>query len=169
MNKTLKIEDVKSPELGKFYMVPCTMLAPTRWVPIIGPWHEDVEDVGFVAHHYHRDMRFINQSEIFYPGQPCQDLQRVVTTAGPVAYRRMKMKREMPDFPTHDRKGMLVEFIGRLESRFKAHKLTCKVCPHRGMSLDGLPVKDGKVICNGHGLRWNVETGELAPRVESNQ
>lgn len=56
-----RIEDVKSPEVGKFYLVRCidhpNVKGNHRWLPVIGPWHEDAEIVGFSDHHFHYDWR----------------------------------------------------------------------------------------------------------------
>lgn len=38
------------------------------------------------------------------------------------------------------------------------------VCPHRGIDLTPFARPDGTAICPGHGLRWNLATGELMPR-----
>lgn len=41
----------------------------------------------------------------------------------------------------------------------------CGVCPHRGLSLSGAPTDErGAVVCMGHGLAWDPQTGRLAPR-----
>lgn len=42
---------------------------------------------------------------------------------------------------------------------------TCRTCPHRGISLVGAPVDErGAVVCPGHGLAWDKDTGILRPR-----
>lgn len=39
------------------------------------------------------------------------------------------------------------------------------ICPHRGISLASFPVDDdGCVTCPGHGLKWNLTTGEMVSR-----
>lgn len=40
------------------------------------------------------------------------------------------------------------------------------ICPHRGISCRGVIAEsDGGVVCPGHGLKWNLETGQLVSRV----
>lgn len=186
------IEDVQNPVIGRFYWVPCVVrpkaaddwhwatepykVARENWLPVIGPWHEDAEHVGFEPHHFHYDWRFLATS--IYQLWLGDDLPgRVfsrVHTGGPFMLncpepartrRKLKMKREMPEFPLlSPRTGKLVHFIPLLEKAFAGQRLKCLVCPHQGLPLKGLPVKDGTVICPGHGLKWNVTTGELVVR-----
>jgi hypothetical protein len=82
---------------------------------------------------------------------------------------RLLCKRTLPDFPVElkykdGRERWAFEWQPRLESEYAAIRAACTRCPHRGFSLAGLPVKDGKVVCPGHGLQWNVKTGALVPR-----
>ena len=49
--------------IGRYYEVPCVRasILPSRraeWLPVLGPWHEDLEHFGFKEHHYHIDHRF---------------------------------------------------------------------------------------------------------------
>lgn len=162
------------------------------WWPIIGTWHED-HDIGFPGYHYHFDVRFFPQYEfdmrdfdvfgcyggyslarVFSPsfffakaryspgGENDRDTHPIVTKL------RMMMKREMPDFPMRDKHagvGEKSKIQTTLETMFQNTKLKCKTCPHRGFSLEGLPMQpDGTVICNGHGLKWNLKTGEMVMR-----
>lgn len=57
-------------------------------------------------------------------------------------------------------------FLPALESQHRTAKAhDCRVCPHRGTPLTGLPVDtDGGVVCPAHGLRWAKSTGLLMPR-----
>jgi hypothetical protein len=177
-----KIEEVKNPVLGKYYLVPCVKHMIRRevenpffeWLPIIGPWHED-SDIGTPAYHFHYDARFIPKRT--YESSRRSYLGKVHTAmtshdkntsegldmskAAEVVYRRMKMLREMPEFPG----PWVAQFIPKLEKTFSKHRLTCAICPHRGMPLDSLPQDElGRVVCNGHGLRWNLRTHQLSPR-----
>lgn len=172
-----KIEDVPNPEVGRHYLMPCSLLLASHsnsrkpaWVPLIGPWHEDA-DIGIATFHFHYDARFLT-AQILGGKDPAYYIGRVHTagchpdscgimgaTPPPIEYKRRKMLRQMPDFPGHG------AFTLQLESKFKRHELKCLTCPHRGMSLQGLPQDDqGRVICNGHGLRWNLKTKRLSPR-----
>lgn len=168
--KTKNIEDVPEPVMGRFYLVPCVWVALGRqWWPVIGPWHEDA-DLGLANFHFHYDVRFLPE-RLFWNGD--RTMARVhthVTSSArwehhdckrevEVVRRRMKMKRVMPNFPFDEK------FAEKVERPFLETRLVCKVCPHRGMSLEGLPVDaEGRVVCNGHGLRWNLKTGRLSPR-----
>jgi hypothetical protein len=174
--KVQKIEDVKLPLVGKFYLVPCVERHPKQtiridFLPVIGDWHED-KDIGTPQYHYHYDVRFFpdwlmdrwvrgphGDASVLGRIHNFRDDERTKHTPFPITYRRLKMKREMPIFPNAS------NIQGPLQKHFKDHKLKCHVCPHRGFSLDGLPVApDGTVVCNGHGLKWSLLTGTLVPR-----
>jgi hypothetical protein len=161
------------------YLVPCVQvvrMTGTRWTPIIGPWHEDA-DIGVEQYHYHFDARFLPQSEIvLYRDHTCGEariLARVQSRrsivgehhAGPdnvppaITYRKRRMRRAMLEFPDN------TTIKPKLEKQFAGVKMKCLLCPHRGMPLNGLPVDaKGHVVCNGHGLKWDVATGEMIPR-----
>lgn len=69
-------------------------------------------------------------------------------------------KRETPTSPP----GWFLPALESQHSSAKAHD--CRVCPHRGTPLTGLPVdNEGGVVCPAHGLRWAKSTGLLMPRV----
>jgi hypothetical protein len=176
---TPHIETVPNPQVGSFYLVPCVQLfinlhkkkPDWRWQPVIGPWHED-EDIGTPDHHFHLDIRFMEERFLSRLGptigriHPARASVPVPTVPDPtiapkITYRRIKMRRPMPEFPG----PCTAKFIVGLEVKFEHHQLKCRTCPHRGMPLDGLPQDEqGRVICNGHGLRWNLNTGKLSPR-----
>lgn len=176
-----KIEDVKNPQVGRFYLVPCVEFYPSviskkQMLPVIGPWHEDA-DIGFEPHHFHYDVRFCSD-KIFTPlyiirghlyrasvPEVFNEDSKIPPT---VTYCRRKMRRQMPDFPKARPNAKRPEWQIELEQKYSTHVLKCHTCPHRGMSLDGLPIDaQGRVVCNGHGLRWNLNTGRLSPRGEA--
>lgn len=185
-----KIEGVEKPVVGRFYLVPCVWdenYGVTRrtvhkggWWPVIGPWHEDA-DIGFAEHHFHFDVRFFTEWNWEGRGKR-QNMARVKTrqprelavmAVPKIEYRRLKMLREMPDFPKEETswavaggwvEGSKNDLVKRVEEKFKDVRMTCMKCPHRGMPLTGLPVKDGMVVCNGHGLRWELATGRMVVR-----
>src|SRR5579859_1364238 len=147
-----KIEDVESPVVGRFYLVPCVYFKLEQtfgehWNPVIGDWHEDA-DIGVSRYHFHYDVRFFGKRrwELGAPyrryyAKPEAHMARVFAafeTKPEIVYRRLKMKRQMPDFP-----HIADSFIVKLEAKFKDVNMKCMTCPHRGMSLKGLPVKDG--------------------------
>lgn len=39
------------------------------------------------------------------------------------------------------------------------------ICPHRGISCRGVVAESDGVVCPGHGLKWNTETGKLVSRI----
>lgn len=160
--------------IGKMYSVPCVENPPWknagRWLPILGPLHEDAEIVKFEYRHYHIDWRFVSKS--FFTTStwglpPRSPLGRVLSPdlipgfAYQIINRRMKCKRTMPEFP------VTAPWLSELEQEFESARLGPNlICPHRGMPINGCPIKDGNVVCPGHGLRWNIETGELDKRTK---
>lgn len=179
-------------EVGKYYQVPCVLqvinangkVPRSRLVPIIGPLHEDREFFNFPHQHFHPDPRFMSQALLkwYMPRWAVsryslplpQEAMRVplaiegfparVASPEPVL-RWRKCQREMPDWPAFV-DGWLTSGHRKLEAAYQdcRLKLDHPVCPHRGILLEGLPVKDGLVICPGHGLQWDLRTGELVPR-----
>lgn len=161
----MNIEDVISPTIGKFYDVPCVLLRSTgRFWPIIGTWHEDA-DIGVPNFHFHYDARFLSMDQFASGGNSPRILGKVHINGVPgeascvplVVRKRRKALREMPEFP-------MAAFVTKLEKDYADQKMKCMKCPHRGMDLKWLPTKDGTVVCNGHGLKWDLATGKLIPR-----
>lgn len=171
-------------EIGKTYRVP-TIYAEdwhvcryTGWLPIMGPLHEDAEHVNFPYQHWHIDWRFASKrlfDRITWPARhmlqpryktaeqycyawPVQQKDNIGRTivAKPPELRRMTCKRALPGFPR-----TAAKWIPALECAYAGSKLKNLRCPHRGIPLDGIAPVDGIVTCPGHGLRWNVQTGEL--------
>lgn len=155
-------------EIGKFYRVPVVFgvvysYAP-RWLPALGPKHEDAAIIGFRDQHYHIDWRFAPEALLKLGSRFGSPLGIVLHEGranpdglGRPELRRIKCKRLMPEFPRH-RAG----WVERLERAHSACKLKPgMVCPHRGIPLDTLPVVNDVVTCPGHGLRWHVRAGEL--------
>ncbi len=168
-------------EVGKFYNVPC--IKTTRdaawcgeWMPVIGPLHSDAEIIKFPASHWHIDWRFVLSSamrhvrtetpygnvvqRIAYEHHPDDfSIYKQPLIEGDVVVRRMKCKRDWPPYP-HAKQQR--HWGPELEKAFAGCKLgPGMVCPHRGVPLDGAQ-RDGDVVtCPGHGLRWNIKTGEL--------
>ena len=157
MRNTIKISDVSDPVVGNSYLVPCIKYdTPIRqWWPVIGEWHEDA-DLGLPVWHFHFDFRFL---EIEGYGMGRVQTSRFREREMPIVWRRMKMLRQMPEFP-----GRKLTAWKALERKFMELKMKCMTCPHRGMPLQGQPIIDGMVVCNGHGLRWKISTGEMVPR-----
>lgn len=171
-------------EIGKFYRVPCLRTKKVlrdgwrplwggAWVPVMGPLHRDAGVVNFPWLHWHPDLRFI--SERIYRQLPMPRVSSPYATPlqkhptwnreehlhdtfveGDVEMRLMKCKRALPEYPRH-----LAKWLPALEAECAHLKMTNMICPHRGLPLQGCQ-QDGDVVqCPGHGLRWNVKTGEL--------
>lgn len=163
--------------VGQYYRVPVLAVADwqgyTGGVPIIGPWHEDAEIIGFAPHHYHVDWRFAPERLValvtarrtqWKNGKACSDAtklfsrpieaRRIVAGAVPVL-RRRKMRRAMPTFPRATAKQF---WLPRLEQAFAGKCAKGGVCPHKGLPLDGLPVRGGMITCPGHGLRFDAKS-----------
>lgn len=76
-------------------------------------------------------------------------------------YRPMTMHREHAVFPKQ------VDWMEKLETQYaKARLLPGLICPHRGVSCAGVSCAGNvsTVVCPGHGLAWNRETGRLVTR-----
>jgi len=70
--------------------------------------------------------------------------------------RKFKCHRQMPCYP------FIPSGIGRLEESMQQQKMCDRICPHKGVSLSGIPVdSNDQIVCPGHGLRWNNKTGDL--------
>lgn len=162
-SKLQKISEVENPVVGKFYLVPHCVGGSTGFLwPVIGPWHEDA-DIGVEKYHFHYDFRFIpeswstNMATVHAADKSAPEYGK--NSVPLMVWKRKKMLRPMPDFPFWrlNAREVLVE-------KFKDVKMKCMTCPHRGMPLQGLPVKeDGTVVCNGHGLRWRLRDGKMIP------
>jgi hypothetical protein len=164
-------------EVGKFYDVPCvrTLCAvwgsePGLWLPIFGGLHEDADIIGFQWQHWHIDWRFASNKfmeRASYKWEHRYDksfFARVVRErdlADGITIKRRKCLRQMPDFPSQ------VEWMLELEKEYRNHVLSdCLKCPHRGANLSAMvPDENGLVVCPMHGLRWNVKSRTLFPRV----
>jgi len=149
----------------------------SRWVPVIGPRHEDKEIIGFPFNHFHYDVRFMPdrlirrlQHYLIEPGDARRALGSVVSddimlVAEPsVQLKRMKCYRQMPDFPWELPRW--TETLKKLEAAYAACRINLDnpMCPHRGLPLVGVLDADGVVVCSGHGLSWDLRAGVLVRR-----
>lgn len=46
--------------------------------------------------------------------------------------------------------------------------LACKVCPHKRVPLNSVPIYDEVITCPGHGLQFSSTTGKLIRRTGPN-
>lgn len=182
MKNTPRIEDVSEAVVGRFYNVPAILSTSEGWfwrgnmVPIIGPLHEDAEHINFPEDHWHVDWRFIG-------GYLWRESQKVVeqhlayhdyigagddailkrpivkrSTVGEIQRVRMKYRRSTPMWSNS------LPWTRALENAYVHTNARCGFCPHRGMPLVGAPIENGARVCPGHGLAWDVKTGELRRR-----
>lgn len=154
--------------IGQYYTVPtvCGLMwtIEADW-PVIGPLHEDAKLFDFPLLHYHVDWRFVNkqlynraQRECFIPLSHYPLHERDGKPLPPPVNKRLKCKRPFPKFADMAAR----ERFATLEKEYAKCRLKAGlICPHRGISLGSLPAVDGVVQCPGHGLRWNIETGQL--------
>jgi hypothetical protein len=181
-------------EIGKFYLVPCIKVEFSArtiwmdvncWVPVLGPKHSDSEHLNFPFDHYHIDWRFVGHTPFNRLKRERSVLSRVLTNDGTDPWnktitrspelRRIKCKREMPEFPKVSQIIVRSAYSagdggGQKWARMEtAQAMVCNklkpgnICPHRGIDLTPFIKPDGIVICPGHGLRWDTKTGELLP------
>lgn len=166
------------PEVGRFYLVPCvplyTMNVRAGWWPVLTPSHVD-PDLGVSAEHYHYDWRFVSERHWQSVLRESRgDAARAYATVGAASWhgapdeRPMLCKRVPLPFPSRAPSGQPNRLVKILEPKYCGRRLgACMACPHKGLSLKNQPVRDGKVICPGHGLQFDVATGEMVPRLPS--
>lgn len=172
------IEDLTTePIVGKFYMVPCvakTGSGRRAFLPVTGPKHEDSEHIGFPHHHWHYDFRFV--SDGFFGGGfgpniyghvlikammwPSSGLLDCPEIGSGIEHCRRKCLRVLPSYPFE---SVEKAWAPKLREAYTDKRVTCGKCPHRGLPLSSLPRESGTdiVTCVGHGLRWDLKTGEM--------
>lgn len=177
-----RVTDAERVEVGRYYMVPCVRVNRSSlggpgtgkrlgWLPVIGPAHEDKAILDFSRVHYHYDWRFIDAKQASVIGHDPttgEALSAIETLVCVIEKqeRKLRCRRAMPTFPLPPPQ---VFPLAKLESAYASHRIKpdCRVCPHRGVPLNGLPVRDGAVVCPGHGLKWNIATGGLVRRTSA--
>jgi hypothetical protein len=160
-------------DVGKYYQVPCVKGTETppflnfakkgQWIPILLPKHDDPE-IGAPFQHYHLDFRFLTEWSLKKAGfawvlaQPhgYGETHQRKFYQEEIVYRRMKCKREMPQYPRH-----IARWMPTLCAKYKGSRLVNGKCPHKGIDLSGCVPVNGVVTCPGHGLMWDVETGKM--------
>lgn len=192
MSPVPNIEDVETVEVGRFYMVP-TVIQPwrpkaIRIVPVVGPLHEDARFIKFPDLHWHPDRRFVTQQWL---DAQIHDHWAVVLTPNPRrrllshlsrlqrrpvfsepspdpqvidgGRRRLKCRRLIGSFVAA---GRPPSWLKDLEPAYANQRLRDgHVCPHRGISCRGVVAENDGVVCPGHGLKWDLETGRLVSRL----
>jgi hypothetical protein len=164
--------------VGAFYLVPCIFVPfgfyGIKWVPVIGTEHRDAE-LGADWDHWHVDWRFVPDKTLRQAESPLvnnsphgkvisntsADRGRHELTRAPELKRRL-CRRTMPEHPAKPRPAWAAMEEGQ---RSRCNKLKDgHICPHRGIDLRPFAKEDGTAICPGHGLHWNLRTGELLAR-----
>lgn len=183
-------ETVMDYEIGKMYWVPTVATAIHREpIAVMGPLHEDAQDVGFDPYHYHADPRFISERNLLrHLGWTLAPSYAQGTLNKPVSIRPEHApdswgERDREWWPLIDHKPVLrlrkchrtmptflwwwAPWLQGLEARHKGCTLNLDdpICPHRGIPLSGVPrLEDDPdvAVCPGHGLLWNMRTGDLS-------
>jgi len=170
-----------APRIGWLYQVQCVFCdyagAGEQWWPILGPLHDDLDYFKIEKSHYHFDARFLTARQMRYlcKGYPCESASLIALCnnwdKGP-AEKLRRCYREMPTHPLSiasrwDGRTVHNSGLPAMEKAYKSHRLNVEhpVCPHRGFRLCGLPQTDGVVVCPGHGLAWNLNTGRMVSRL----
>lgn len=169
-------------EVGKFYKVPCVRGMwhhLTRDWPVMGAFHSDAEIINFKEWHYHIDWRFVSKLPLLdvfgsalkgFADPPKRNyITPLVTTPrmNPNGLPKPVMRRRKCQRPHSLPWEIKKKFwLQDLEKAYAGCKLAAgHVCPHRGYDLSHEPVDaSGIVTCPLHGLRWNINSGEAAPR-----
>lgn len=141
----------------------------SKWWPVWGRKHNDVQFFGFDNQHYHIDPRFLTKRHWLHfkwsqhtplgavqgkplnhrylpDGPPKPQLRRMKCTRADVSWMH-------PDQPS----------VGKLNKSFAGQK--CRksrlglVCPHQRFPLGSIVPIDGVITCPLHGLRIDAETG----------
>lgn len=143
--------------------------------PVILPGHHDPE-LNNPNLHYHLDLRFVLDSMGSYnPGfaiwTDSPDSQRTEFRAGGFSKAPVDlplhctMSKIHPFNRLNDPHQSLEVFFQGMERTMACKRLKPgMICPHKGFSLKGYDQGDGTAICPGHGLHWDLKTGELIPR-----
>jgi hypothetical protein len=166
------LEDAEKAEsliVGQFYSVNSVIrLIDDAIIPVHGPLHEDAEIIKYPYDHWHIDWRFINKrlyQDYFDRGgrflMPWAWPINANQTTGVVQRRRMQCKRQFEQYAP----VKLVPWLKRLEEKYSNARMKNFICPHKGLPCNATPVDGNTVICRGHGLAFDVETGELIRQV----
>lgn len=165
-------EMTTEPIVGKFYLVECALYFGI-WTPIVGDKHSD-PDIFISFEHYHKDIRFLPRREFAQPKALLAsegdgvELNRSLEPSyvRVIELKKRKCLRPMPPFP--DVAGWSLrnrQTISKFQKRFAGRKVLCGKCPHKGFPLESLPKDEsGHVICNGHGLKIDMNKGEVVKR-----
>ena len=165
-----RVEDLtRPPIIGETYMVPCIwgtslkvrLTERFKWLPIIGPRHNDAEYIKFDKFHYHFDHQFLSDEDRdglygLFESRPLLFVAVHFDESVGIVHWPMICMRHVERYPR-------LSFSNDLDEAYCAKTVTCGKCPHRGLPLGSLPREPGTdiVTCPGHGLRWDLKTGRM--------
>lgn len=171
MGETQSVENSEMLNVGQFYLVnTVTRLSDGAIIPVHGGLHEDAEIINFPDHHWHIDWRFISTRlyhEYFKLGggflMPWAWPISEVYASVDVTKRLLKCKRQFGAYVPPTR----IPWLSKLQAKYQNAKMKNFICPHKGLPCNGTPIVDGVVVCRGHGLAFNVETGSLVNQLKT--
>lgn len=183
MTALQRIDELTAPPVvGQFYLVPTVR---DWWYdrmgiwPVLPPFHEDKEIIGYPYDHIHVDHRFLTTRQQIFAARVKSTVADAVDRTPISRYdsdakRGLTLARPRPEIEwrrrpcTHAGKAAHLartesSWFSKLESAYAACTLKPGlICPHRGAHLGSMPVDaEGNVVCPMHGLKWNVATGEM--------
>jgi Rieske 2Fe-2S protein len=179
------------PIVGRFYLVPAILWSmntsclmegadllkelqtsrDSRWWPVWGRKHNDLEFFDFEFQHYHIDPRFLNKRQWqhfrFHPDRTAlavlqgKPLNHRALRDGPPRPQLRRMKCTLSEIawqhPSHPN-------VNALNTKFAGQKCRTSrlgfICPHQRFPLGSTHEVDGVVTCPLHGLRIDAQTGE---------
>lgn len=174
------------PVVGQVYSVPCINYGGHIY-PIMGFVHRDeVLGPNAAKRHIHVNICFVTQEALaslglsFVDVYPTIGVKTVLASvrigeSEPIPRRfekELTCLRELPNYTPslHGQlfSGASIDHFGRLEEQQegKAYKGKCMSCPHRGIPLGWVEVRNGKRLCPGHLLAFDATTGQLVRRTK---
>ena len=162
------------------------VLGGNKWAPIFGPIHQDADFFNFPYDHVHIDFRFLSNAVFrrvrarYDRNCDARGVYKMVANSPhqPITMRKLECKRDWPSpyayteqifskMTTDECRDYTEQQLPKtargycaLRAAFADKKMTNMVCPHKGMPLDEAHREGDVVTCPGHGLKWNVVTGE---------
>lgn len=176
------LSDMREPPVvGRFYMVPTVhyyLHGLTTYWPVLGPIHDDAEDLDFPHLHFHLDGRFLSkrmrsslrnyrrlEDDTLLNGTVLIEVREEYRKQygelprQPVLRRRKCRRADIP-YTAEAREKILESRGNKIEVRhgFPAEPIRLRdgriLCPHRKVDLSTFaPDADGLVTCPLHGLR----------------
>ena len=156
--------------VGRYYNLPCINLSVKtsyhsfwgKWVPLIGPPHQDNEIVNFPYWHIHTDTRFLTLDDsppalhaagapVCFGGPYHEFFQNIINNSN-LQVKRLQCRRAEPlAFPS-------APWRGDLQNAYADSRAVDGICPHRGIPIAcGHQLAPGLRQCPGHGLVWSED------------